>query len=286
MDSRWLLRALEQQYADMLGPVERDGRTADGEYWSATPQNYLEKIFQIPFWIRKMSPEAFGQLIRRLSAPGRPDDPTADIHHLPPTGESRSQLSSPDRSGSAASVPAPRTASSERTLARQALGLSNQEQEFLASLGGFIGTPRVAKRFVNVYRLLRAYVRDLNSFTGTPDKPGTHQFAAVLLAVVVGFPRQSPSLLKLIDDGSGTLIDVVALAAASTPALNDRASDETLLAAAAALPNHIQKASLEHLRPWTPSVRRFSLHGGPTTMPPPTPTNGSPKTATLEGQPG
>ena len=47
----------------------------DDRLWESTPQNYLEKIFQIPFALRPMSSTGFGRLVDQLtssavSAPG------------------------------------------------------------------------------------------------------------------------------------------------------------------------------------------------------------------------
>ena len=66
VDSRWLIRSLERHYAGQL--AERRGSAPDDAeaYWASTPQNYLEKIFQVPFAIRPMGRNAYENLITGL----------------------------------------------------------------------------------------------------------------------------------------------------------------------------------------------------------------------------
>ena len=58
VDSRWLLRSLEGTFSEAFD-------TDDGP--APTPQNYLEKIIQIPFWLRPMEPAGFGRLLTTLA---------------------------------------------------------------------------------------------------------------------------------------------------------------------------------------------------------------------------
>ena len=58
VDSRWLLRSLEGTFSEAFD-------TDDGP--APTPQNYLEKIIQIPFWLRPMEPAGFGRLPTTLA---------------------------------------------------------------------------------------------------------------------------------------------------------------------------------------------------------------------------
>lgn len=96
VDSRWLLLSLEDHYSTLRGrggrrkaPALRKGnaglRGTDEAEWSPTPQNYLEKIFQIPFTLQPMKPEGFGKLVRsllpeRVEEDGAP--PVPGGHHL------------------------------------------------------------------------------------------------------------------------------------------------------------------------------------------------------------
>jgi len=61
VDPRWLLHALERTYS-AFRPVDRKR----GREWLTTPQNYLEKIFQIPFSLKPMDPAGFQRLMQTL----------------------------------------------------------------------------------------------------------------------------------------------------------------------------------------------------------------------------
>jgi hypothetical protein len=67
VDSRWLLRSLERHYSGQLAEPG-GGFSGDDEeaYWASTPQNYLEKIFQVPFSIRPMGGKGYQNLITEL----------------------------------------------------------------------------------------------------------------------------------------------------------------------------------------------------------------------------
>ena len=69
VDSRWLLRSLEIHYHALGQPAAAE---AD-EYWVATPQNYLEKIFQIPYAVRPMASTGYHCLVdAMLATPAAP----------------------------------------------------------------------------------------------------------------------------------------------------------------------------------------------------------------------
>jgi hypothetical protein len=80
------------------------------------------------------------------------------------------------------------------------LRIEEVEREFISQLAELIPTPRAAKRFINIYRLIRATVspEDLPGFVGEPGQPGEHRAVMVLLAVLTGFPRQAPYVFRKI----------------------------------------------------------------------------------------
>ncbi|HEX8394988.1 MAG TPA: P-loop NTPase fold protein [Longimicrobium sp.] len=85
VDSRWLLRSVRSHYSELLsgGDEPRGGRGAQGEEdendWASTPQNYLEKIFQIPFTLRPMNSDGYASLIQGLiPMEGDPEEEAGD----------------------------------------------------------------------------------------------------------------------------------------------------------------------------------------------------------------
>jgi WD40 repeat protein len=69
VDARWIKRSLQARYHQLL---HVSGKSPDGEdhagllLGSATPNDYLEKIFQIPFWLRPMEASACDRMVRGL----------------------------------------------------------------------------------------------------------------------------------------------------------------------------------------------------------------------------
>ena len=68
VDPRWLFGSLQRHYHALLQP-QAPGQTADDDmsHWASTPQDYLEKIFQIPFALMPMTSRGFAQLISDLA---------------------------------------------------------------------------------------------------------------------------------------------------------------------------------------------------------------------------
>lgn len=64
VDPRWLRHSLHKQYPENLG---EDGGGPGEE--QATPQQYLEKIFQIPFALRPVDKEGFEEMVGTLLSP-------------------------------------------------------------------------------------------------------------------------------------------------------------------------------------------------------------------------
>jgi len=79
-----------------------------------------------------------------------------------------------------------------------ALRIREHERAFAQRLHGFVPSPRAAKRFTNVYRLLKARLGEgeLHSFEGTPLLPGEFRAVMFLLAVLTGFQESAPALFS------------------------------------------------------------------------------------------
>jgi KAP family P-loop domain len=69
VDARWISSALSEQYGLLLGTgidPDQANRPPSNTPNSATPLDYLEKIFQIPFWLSPLNPGARRRLIEGL----------------------------------------------------------------------------------------------------------------------------------------------------------------------------------------------------------------------------
>jgi hypothetical protein len=215
VDPRWLMHSLEEKFSAFSeGPV-RDH--AEDQAWITTPQDYLEKIFQIPFALRKMSPTGFSTLIKGLlpvtnaGPTSRSTVPiTVQAQGTSPSSSTKesSQTISATPTNEAVTPQAPPPNQAEipinpvRQLNQESLTIRTWEVEYATLLSSFITTPRGAKRFANIYRLIKAPLspEDLVAFEGTAAKPGEFQAAMLLLAILTGFPQLSARLFRALDN--------------------------------------------------------------------------------------
>jgi hypothetical protein len=245
VDARWLVRSLEYHHHELF-----KGGGDDGDV--ATPIDYLDKIFQIPFTLLPPTPEATAEFLRSLlpqpvpprrrptwrdastSAGGEGDasdeaafaDPVAASVAADATGRVRAaSVAEDDLSGATLRELAQRArmAEAEAAMSRAdaestsalaeavtvelrplSLQVSQAEVEFMARLGKLLPTPRVAKRLVNLYRLVRIGVRsaELADFVGD-EAGGPYQAVQVLLALLVGHPEFAREVFRVILDSAG-----------------------------------------------------------------------------------
>ena len=67
VDGRWVAQSLRKGYPGLLGRDERgQGESAEAVGATATPHDYLEKIFQIPFWLNPLEEDSTKAMLRKL----------------------------------------------------------------------------------------------------------------------------------------------------------------------------------------------------------------------------
>ena len=88
----------------------------------------------------------------------------------------------------------------------EAMLLAKCEEQFIAALFRFIDTPRLAKRFVNIYRLIRVRAATLEKdFSTFIDRDsGEYRTALMLLAISVGRADVAPEILYNLLTASGS----------------------------------------------------------------------------------
>lgn len=233
VDARWVRHALRKRYPEMLDG-EPEAQKLNGKRvgrWTraATPQDYVEKIFQIPFWIKPMDPgdseKLFMGLIPDKQLAPVPADEKRDTQtppeKLPAAGgtsvtESSSSDSSPaekkditrqedietaktvltgssmkDQHGAAVTEPD----ADKFDLSPASLLLDVNERNLMIAMGTIIGkTPRTVKRFVNVYRIIKAGLdaKRLSAFMGTNGRKAEYPAVLVLLSIAHGQPDVTP----------------------------------------------------------------------------------------------
>jgi hypothetical protein len=235
VDARWMKRSLRDRFSLMLTPSidgTNGGKTMSKEEElvlgpMATPDDYLEKIFQVPFWIRPLNETACKNLVNALTkedmesnsaSPDKKDDKKSEIAkegdaapHQSAPGAALPPLTPAD-SGSAAKPnetpttpetgPKPQVKEtpnrgmewSDVEPKPRALQLTKDERDYMVELALVIGrSPRSVKRFVNCYRLLKTALDKDELARVTRD--GTFRTTMLLLGLVSGLPDIAPSLL-------------------------------------------------------------------------------------------
>jgi hypothetical protein len=286
VDPRWLLRALRGEYRAML--TGEASAPDEDEWWQTTPQDYLEKIFNIPFALPRMSTTSFDLLVRTLAAPRAGENEEA-----PPAVVAGEAPGDRDEAPEATSEPTAHIEVEAGSVVEavqrgeapppEARPLSEPELELLSSLAPLVETPREAKRLLNLYRMIRS-TRNLTPaarFLGSEDQPGEYQAVVILLGLLSGHARQLEDVLVAAPENgcagglrhreSGTWAEFVADIEPRQSAggwendiVGARANDD--LAGWQRLANGLAPATelvtiadLEPFQRWAPLIARFSF---------------------------
>ncbi len=199
VDARWLSRSLETRYPDFFGVADvkdsenpeskadekANGRRNERGTERATAADYLEKIFQIPYWVPPMNSQTSVALVGDLVAADRIAEPTVargkqeDNQSQKEKGDQeRKEEGTPEEEDSQQESMAPPS---------RALGLTRQEIETLTALSPFLGgSPRRARRFVNVYRVAKASLTPSEVKKLEDDEHGA---LATQFAIATGAPN-------------------------------------------------------------------------------------------------
>jgi hypothetical protein len=290
VDARWIARSLESRYRELLHVDGAEGRAETNEMFGAVrSDDYLEKIFQIPLWLRPMDRRGVQNMIQgilgQLQAKSVRTVPVAAVLPKVPTPQTApapvasatvvSSVPPPVASPTAPPVaPAPVTQTAPPPASppapnAESLEIRGFEIEMMDDLSPLLGrSPRSLKRFVNVYRLIKAGLgeAELGAFLRVdPKTMSSFQAVQFLLAVDTGLPRISRDLLDMLQrktqfpgDDIGNLITYFAPTLKQEPeGLRLRA---WLLERQQAAP---QQSVIPELMAWAPRVARYSFQAAP-----------------------
>jgi hypothetical protein len=276
VDIRWVSQALGIKYPEQLGASAS----------IASPIDYLEKVFQIPFWLPPMDSNGARRLLeaaigadgldvitpraggvwtgRGIAEPGQ--------RRLRGDGGATVESGTPERAIRNQTAKVPNASSSEElgesppepeSLA-DALRLTYGERMLILDMAAAIGiSPRRAKRFANLYRILKASLAagDRRRFA-SPDRPGLYPVPLVLLAGATGAPGATAALITALDglsDGElgpkGQSHTLLTLLDSVSPIDRERKAFMVVRLRLIGLAD--DPGTLRQLRAWAPSVRRF-----------------------------
>jgi hypothetical protein len=270
VDARWLEGALQKQYPTMLG----GGGGTGLHHESASAHDYLEKIFQVPFTLPDMEPRGFDGLLEVLL----PTSEAADVAvsaSAPPSPEQAVEAEAGEQAVVAlelpplvpavdGSVPPPTLETPKSAKPGRTVVVEPHERDAARRLHGFLPTPRLAKRFANIYRLLRVSVEDgeYEEFI-RPGREGEHRVVQLLLALNCGYPRIGSELLLKLAKGDDVGADWPALVAglAESADAGSRAAQEckSLVPLLRELVDEVPRG-LAPYRRWASRIGRFSFY--------------------------
>ncbi len=277
VDPRWLLHSLEHHSA-ALGAHSDD--TSDPELellWQSTPLNYLEKILQIPYTLRPMSSIGFGRLVDTLSGAAEKPAQRGGTAATVASAEASGSGATTDASQASSETAAPAKKHSAPSIDRspEHLRIEDWEKAFMKLLHELIPSPRAGKRFVNIYRLIRASVgdRDRSLFIGDAAKGGEHRCALLLLAMLTGYPAETTEILgELIREDHTetwwTYIDNIKVSKASVagkPVANGGLQAqrwEGLFSKLDSMRSKLEDHPCVSFSKWAPQIARYSFQSG------------------------
>lgn len=187
VDARWLSTALMNAHSQLAS-----------EGSEVTAADYLEKIFQIPYWVRplKIDPEAsdggsYGRLIDELTMTWELDWTPEDEEAADYVAEEEDEALTPG-----ALVPiAPHQIEADVAPRRERVSLDMPEIELFRALGVLASrSPRAVKRMINIYRLIRASAitdGDMLYATGPDGERVPAEYVQFALACEAGLPANT-----------------------------------------------------------------------------------------------
>jgi hypothetical protein len=207
VDARWVTRALIETYEGLFDTQSVQANPLTSAVGAASAMDYLEKIFQIPYWVRKIDADSATSYLRNLAE--------ASSEQLAPVTAARQQSIPSPAAGSESpaqtappaflpgppSMPTPSTspvaASALLMEPPQNLKLEDWQIDALAWFAPFVSrTPRNSIRFINVYRLIVSSLSQKASNEYRMIFPACPiEFALVVtLALTFGAPASAPAI--------------------------------------------------------------------------------------------
>jgi hypothetical protein len=241
VDIRWVSQAIQEEYPVLRGKkVKVTEGFALSTRMSAcpSPYDYLEKIFQIPYWLRPMDANGASLLINKmlegeLAQTAGQNVPVQQVLRVEPVPQS-----STASTGSVTAIPV-----------AEKITISREELQYIESISPLITTsPRAAKRFVNLLRFIKAHEAGPKTLEET-------KAAVFLLAVSVDRPADLESFNKWLKTSTSRSLSE------HIKTNHQRASEELtgLLSTLEVLPSDALNVSTDWMKNFILLTSRFSF---------------------------
>lgn len=205
VDARWLGRCLKDQYPFLIHERENGNNVNNKDPYAASTHDYLEKIFQIPFWLKPIDGTKANKMIKDILQRQTKTQTNEDIDQADKiqTGESNfnNQPKIPDQTDDSLfnstedqeegyeEIIEEVDLTNENLISTRSLAMSEAELKYLEKLGGIVGrSPRAVKRFINLYRILKSSNQRAR-ISGFSDENGEFRVPLLLLAIICGSPK-------------------------------------------------------------------------------------------------
>ena len=283
VDQRCLRQSLRTQFKGLVRDTADNGQPPgtgiERDERPATPLDYLEKVFHVPFHLPAMQKEGYEGLIRRLTEsveattdiPDQTEVTESDEATEEELGLSQGTLTAVPvnvilapvvtetakpqaaEAGPPKSQPSPSPVPDPPPVPDPVVGsvpLEDWERKALENFHALIRTPRGTTRFLNTYRLVRAGLPEAEWGTFHGDGAGEYRVAMLLLAAAAGHPAVARDWFdRLRAQGPD----------AFTPSDEDDPAWSKFRDAHAATFNGTAPLTPEQVAKWLPRVERFAF---------------------------
>lgn len=198
VDPRWLENTIENRYKVEMGAESGSTKTLKAK-------DYLEKIFQIPFQLKSLSAESSKNLIDYLiNSDDDIEDTKSNEDSLADTLQNKETISNSNKAneptilaGTTKSLNVIIKEMMYNKIQSEELELGDDEKEFMLSLAPLLtNSPRSIKRFVNIYRLIKAHP----DYRNTSPKKAENEITLSLLSIEISGLDQNSIWMNALSD--------------------------------------------------------------------------------------
>ena len=206
VDARWVSQSLESSYKELLQKEEAESSSNGIKSISreATPHDYLEKIFQIPLWIKPVGEAGSRNMLHKLLQSSLVSDENGSADQdqelqgdeisdedIAQQGDDQQAADDQDQPETGSHHLGPEELN--RFLNPISLTIHKNELKFMEQLAPLLGrSPRAVKRFINIYRLVKISLDDFEQTDFTKGETvEDYQVVMFLLSILTGMPSIS-----------------------------------------------------------------------------------------------